>query len=290
MHPALCIDPSLGRLDYESLSDQARMEILIDGLTPFSKTFYQDTHFAYRDVCEWESVECDENENVESLRFTYNRVNYRMQLKGKLNTSYIPPHVHTFVAKISFQKAFYGKVDTAALPHTLTVFEISVNHFDGSVDFRTLPVSLQRFIIHTNAFIGSVDLTQLPPKIRRIAASHNKFSGSINLNFLPDSLQCLLMSANDLSGDLIMDKLPESMETIKLDDCAFSGRFELRSAPESLECFHAGDAGLSGTVMLPKDFECDDVSVEWNRITAVVCTDGKKHPMQDKILAQQQKK
>ena len=39
-----CIDPALGRLDYDSLSDQALMEMLVDNLHPTQKKLTIKTH------------------------------------------------------------------------------------------------------------------------------------------------------------------------------------------------------------------------------------------------------
>ena len=46
------VDPALGRLDYDSLSDQALMEMLFGGLIDESKRRYQDKHRMLLDVCE----------------------------------------------------------------------------------------------------------------------------------------------------------------------------------------------------------------------------------------------
>ena len=61
---ALTVDPSLGRLDCNSFSDQTLMEMLIDGLDEKSKQKYRDNKGTYLDVCEWSSVTCDEFKRV----------------------------------------------------------------------------------------------------------------------------------------------------------------------------------------------------------------------------------
>ena len=38
----MCVDPSLGRLDYDSLSDQALMETLVEGMNRTDKRRLQD--------------------------------------------------------------------------------------------------------------------------------------------------------------------------------------------------------------------------------------------------------
>ena len=58
------MDPFLGRLDYSLLSDQALMEMLIEGFDDETKKKYQDDHGMYLDVCEWPNITCDEDESV----------------------------------------------------------------------------------------------------------------------------------------------------------------------------------------------------------------------------------
>ena len=66
-------DPALGRLDYDSLSDQACMEMLIDGFSDTGKALsYQDKNGAYFDVCEWPDVTCDADDSVTAVFFSYN--------------------------------------------------------------------------------------------------------------------------------------------------------------------------------------------------------------------------
>ena len=60
----LSVDPSLGRLDYSLMSDQALMEMLIEGFDDETKQDYQDKHGMYKDVCDWFPITCDEDERV----------------------------------------------------------------------------------------------------------------------------------------------------------------------------------------------------------------------------------
>ena len=49
----LCaIDPSLGRVDYDSLSDQSHMEFLIEATPEDRKRAFQDANGCFLDVCE----------------------------------------------------------------------------------------------------------------------------------------------------------------------------------------------------------------------------------------------
>ena len=63
----LAVDPSLGRLDYESLSDQALMEMLIDALPTEEKAMFKDANGNFQDVCEWTNMDCTDERVTEVL-------------------------------------------------------------------------------------------------------------------------------------------------------------------------------------------------------------------------------
>ena len=63
----LSVDPSLGRLDYHLLSDQALIEMFIDGFDAETKKDYQYDHCMYLDVCEWPAVHLDLDNNQLNL-------------------------------------------------------------------------------------------------------------------------------------------------------------------------------------------------------------------------------
>ena len=84
----LSADPSLGRLDYSLLSDQTLMEMLIEKFDDETKKEYQGKHGMYKDVCEWECVECDDHEEVVEID-----INSRY-VSGSLDLCYVPPKVN----------------------------------------------------------------------------------------------------------------------------------------------------------------------------------------------------
>ena len=81
------VDPSLGRLEYRLMSDQALMEMLIDGFDDVTKKRYQDNHGMYLDVCELSCVQCDKDERVFEIRINSENSN------GSIEISYVPPKV-----------------------------------------------------------------------------------------------------------------------------------------------------------------------------------------------------
>ena len=82
----ICVDPSLGRLDYNLLSDQALMEMLFDGFDDQTKERFQDDHGIYLDVCEWSCVKCDEFGRVVEIQEREAHV-------GSLQFHFAPPKV-----------------------------------------------------------------------------------------------------------------------------------------------------------------------------------------------------
>ena len=68
MNALLMTDPSLGRLDYDSLPDQSLMGILIEGAAEEFKEAMKDSIGCYRDVCEWECITSDE-ETIRCFRW-----------------------------------------------------------------------------------------------------------------------------------------------------------------------------------------------------------------------------
>ena len=68
---ALTADPSLGRFDISSLSQQQLMEMLIENLHEALKynEFTCKSTNEFLEVCSWPDVECDENKNVTSIQF-----------------------------------------------------------------------------------------------------------------------------------------------------------------------------------------------------------------------------
>ena len=53
MLTVLTLDNALGYCDRSSLSDQTRMELLIEGTTENTKSLLQDNEGFYADVCTW---------------------------------------------------------------------------------------------------------------------------------------------------------------------------------------------------------------------------------------------
>ena len=85
----LAIDEALGRVDPMTLSDQAMMEILVDGLSEDSKVGFCTEQGQLKDVCEWTGVECTPEGKVSKITFNYGH-------DGELALAFIPRSVQIF--------------------------------------------------------------------------------------------------------------------------------------------------------------------------------------------------
>ena len=201
---SIAVDPSLGRLDYNLLPDQALMEMLIDGFDEESKEDYQDDHCMYIDVCEWPCVECDENQRVVEIGATDD-------LNGSLQLSFIPATVKKFEMPWN---QLTGSADIAQLPEGMEMLSLNNNGLRGTLDFAHLPGSMRRIALHCNDFTGSLVLTQLPGNMKFLYLDSNHFTGSVDLSQLPESMKLLYISNNQLTGAFIATNLSESIEKI----------------------------------------------------------------------------
>ena len=74
-------DSSISRVDYNSLSDQTLMEMLIDGFDDESKRTYQEKDGTYLDVCEWSLVVCDDEESVVEITECFSQISANLPLQ-----------------------------------------------------------------------------------------------------------------------------------------------------------------------------------------------------------------
>ena len=215
---------TLGRLNYDDISDQTRMEILIERVLPSSKRTLQDEHGAYLDVCEWKFTECDASDNVTLVRLNGDATN----LKAVINFSYIPPYVKHFEA---CWKALEGTIETSELPAVLEELHLWGNMLTGTLDMTALPRGLKEMNAAENLFTGSCDLRALPPALVVLLLNENNFRGSLHLDCLPDTLVDLHLSENRFEGSVCLSKLPASLRMLSIMENILDGKFRLVNAP-----------------------------------------------------------
>ena len=66
----IAADTALGRIDKMNLSDQMRMELLIEHMPDAFRAMYQNGSQEYLPVCLWMGVECDESDTVVGVSVT----------------------------------------------------------------------------------------------------------------------------------------------------------------------------------------------------------------------------
>ena len=215
-------DLSLGRLDCDSLSDQALMEILVDGLCDSAKTKIKNTKDEYIDVCDWPNITCNEDGRVIEVE------SFQGQKVGKIALEFLPPLV-TKVSILDFTQEVHieGTLRTSLLPAQIKALEIVNIGISGQVELKGLPESLTQVCLSYNVFTGSCDLTELPSALIRLEINDNKLSGSISLENLPKTIVVLCLQDNKLDGELCFDHLPASLGELDIANNDFCGEFKL---------------------------------------------------------------
>ena len=274
----LSIDPALGRLGYDSLSDQARMEIFVDGLTEETKKHFQDPNGGFLDISEWSGVSVSDEGEV--LIVSFSKLDCHFNIAGSLNFRFLPPRTSSFRA---WNQKLYGTIEASDLPQNLFGLSLPENGFFGSFDFQNLPKPLQYLDLQRNAFTGKCDLTKLPQGLKRLLLASNEFSGSVRLDALPSGLEHLELQQNDFSGEICVSKLPDTLMHIFLDENEFTGGFILEKFPEGLLQIRASDNKLSGVAVVSKD-RYMRVALGGNAIDRVIDEEGRKHEREEEML------
>ena len=241
-------DTALGRLDYALLSDQAKMEILVDGLSSASKAFFQDASAGYRDIAAWPSVLGNADHPVVAVHWKW--MTFQQEFAGSLNFDFVPAHVRFFMVyglgvegTLSTpllprglvdlhldENALSGTLDLTALPDPLKVLRASVNKFSGSVNLSLLPANLEVLHLDCNCLVGSIDLAHLPDSLQQLCLSDNAFEGEVTLNNLPDALETLNIMRNKLCGEFVLLQFPQRISMIQASGNRFCGEAVVSSA------------------------------------------------------------
>ena len=278
MFPILSIDPALGRLDYESLSDQALMEMLFDGMQEKYKRDFWDENQNFIDKCDWEGIECKDD------RPTTIDVEFRTFAPKQFPFEFIPP----LVAFFSIHRGkVHGTLNTAVLPNNLEFFMVFENCLHGPLCLKSIPSSIRdRFDVSTNSFSGSLELSELPERLCIFDGSFNKFEGEISLDSLPRSMTQLCLQRNMLSGSVCISHLPASMEGIYLARNGFFGDLRFLDIPESFRNLSMIDNPMSGKIILMGTDDEIYLHLHMNTIRAVVDEKGNTHAWEDAVIAQ----
>ena len=281
------VDPALGRLDYDSLSDQTLMEMLVSTLSEESKAAYQDENGAFTDIEEWAGIVCDSHGTVTEICLDDGSTD---ALTGSLSFQFTPPSTQRI--DFSYQHSLQGTLTTSLLPVCLKYLDITHTRICGPFDLTSLPMALEELDITENNFSGSAlwrsgDLSALPSGLTHIYAYGNSFSGSINLSKLPPKLVHLNLSRNKLSGEVEFSNLPDSLVTVCLQFNGLSGSIAMRDFHHRKVEINLSFNAFSGTAVVSKDFSRVRVGGWASRVTAVIDESGNPHPQERRILRQE---
>ena len=280
-HLLFAIDPFLGRLDYESLSDQALMEMLIDGMKQKYKKAFKDRNGNYLDKCEWKSihgscVDCVD-ECVTEVQFWA-----LLFLEKQFPFEFIPPLATIFATE---RCSLHGKLDASMLPQGLVTFSVRDNKLHGSISARDFPRALKTIRIECNEFCGSIVLSDLPANLGDFIAERNAFSGEISLENLPKKMVYLILNKNKLSGPLHIEHLPDSMRGINLADNLFEGNLRFLNFPPHLISLSVS-ASLSGIAVLRATSEPMHFTLKYKGVKTVLDENGKTHAWAKQVIQQ----
>ena len=274
----LTVDPSLGRIDYSLLSDQALMEILFDGMRTRNETALRDENGNFKDIFEWEGIKCI-GDSVSKITMYGKLVSDK-----QFPFDFIPPRVTVFEGGFA---NLHGTLDPSVLPMHLIKFIVHYNKLRGSVNIGSFPEKLQDIGMSNNHFSGSLDLSSLPASIIKFEASGNNFSGEVSLNDLPPAIKELWISANALSGSISITNLPETITDIHLEENALEGDFRLLEIPPNLHFLNFWENKWDGvgTIVFPRHAGQERMNFYLNSsLIAVVDEYGNSHPWEKEIL------
>ena len=270
------VDPSLGRLDYDSLSDQALMEMLVTHIEDDDIDDIKDANGNFKDACDWKYVECVDG------RVTVIDFDGRLfEPDEQFPFEFIP----SCVEEISMEACYLeGTVNTWMLPRGMCdgLF-LNANDLDGSLDFQGFPRKLKYLFLEENMFCGSCTFADLPPTLIEFSVETNQFSGEIVIDDLPFALTKVSVKNNKLTGSIVIKKLPLELEVLFLAQNSLSGEFQLFVFPPHLRVIDISSTKMSAKAVLHNATAPMRFTLWHDCITRVVDESGGNHIWERKI-------
>ncbi|KNH07231.1 hypothetical protein XU18_2094 [Perkinsela sp. CCAP 1560/4] len=247
------VDSSIGRVDHESLSQQALMEMVIGEITNKEKICGDVDE--PKDIEEWKGVEIEDGE-VFGIDWSH------YGLRGSVHLEWLPISVRKFLVGWS---NLTGTLDLACLPTPMKHLDLRHNTFTGPIDLERLPERMEYLCVSKNQLSGSLNLASLPGTLQDLVAHNNKFSGSVDLTQLPAALTQLDISENELSGSVVLTQLSGSLSYLYLSRNQFSGSLDLTRLPPNIESFNFSWNRLSGEGFIPDEI-FERVNVRYTKV------------------------
>ena len=198
------IESALGRFGRDSMTDQHRMEFLMESVS--STIVFKNEEGYFKDVCDWSGVTCDEHSVVTGIDWRI----YPLFRGGTIDLSFLPEKLTEFGLK---RQRMHGRLPAADMPGEMRRLVLADNLFAGEVEWEFLPGTLEEMLLDENFFSGSVDLAHMPAALVSLGLSSNRFSGSIDITELPRGLARLYLNDNKLSQPRItVANIPQAAE------------------------------------------------------------------------------
>ena len=254
----IAADCAVGRVDLQSLSDQAMMELFVSAFNEECLQTWKTLDGSFREIEDWRYVSFEVRGIVDEI--CIRRLIGLVRAKGTVSLDFVPRQT----AKLTVSDTMLeGTLQTKALPHSLRFIDLHENRLHGEVDFRNLPHELGYFDIQRNSFSGSVDLTALPENLKILHAGYNSFTGGVSLENLPKNMIVLQFQHNALTGEFSLINAPQRLRSV--------GRFSVESNQ------------LEGVATVHSTVGCE-VRLHDNAIRAVVNENGEPHERADEFL------
>ena len=211
----------IGRFDPSLLSQQARMELLVENLR--HQAFFRDADGGFTSAKDWPGVRVDPHGNIISIKKPWGSAAF----EGEIAFQWLPETIETLHCDHAcIQTDFHA----ASFPRDMMRIELQGNKLTGSIATAELPPKLVRLNLWHNRISGTIDLTTLPGTLVTLMLDENEIMGTIDLQNLPKTLHTLDLAKNLLSGDVIVRILPESLTKINLSGNTFDGELLVEEA------------------------------------------------------------
>ena len=119
----LCVDPSLGKVDKASLSNQILMELFIGSIENRGGICGHDGDV--KDIGEWPGVALNESNDVTAIEWR------DIGLAGAFDPKWLPETVERLLL---YDNAFSGPVDLTCFPENLQEIDLSGNSLTGDIE------------------------------------------------------------------------------------------------------------------------------------------------------------
>ena len=273
------VDPSLGRLDPLSLSDQALMEMLFTNVDKSSiLSFVQRVQkeqgipadFAERyeraeeealhlpDDFFWQESRWHSVSGVNGCVINEMGVGYLSRIQdehGNLLDACKWRGVHCADERVVRINLFQTRIFSVQfafeyIPALVEEFALLMCCLQGTLETSVLPLHLTFFAVSYGALCGTLNFAGFPSNLKNVNVIWNRFSGGCALSSLPDAIIEFRACGNKFSGQISLNDLPRKMEVLALEDNQLSGCLRIEHLPHNMEKLYLYDNAFTGDFLL----------------------------------------